>query len=237
MHVFVESESESESYVRMCLFLLSRCCASPSHHHLHQDPTRNTGWLITASPYPRCLGEGDDPILPTHVTAQWDQAFHQLNAKLQQLNARVVKLDEWKFNTVEEMHRRLGQLLMLRFPADVSKSINEMKHGLSEALEKKMAALSKDVEAALSRADYLTIDLIFQEVKSAKDDDSNFINNTTYNMLIGILENYLNDLVESIKILYMGFDVKEAHLRQEHLWKLEKVRVMTRPLRQLQNTV
>jgi len=114
---------------------------------------------------------------------------------------------------------------MLRFPVDVSDAINHMKNSLSEALETKTAALDGDVEAALRRGDYLTVDLIFGEVKSAKDADSYFINNATYNRLIGILERYLNDLVESIKVFYMEFDVKEAHLRQEHLWKLEKAPV------------
>lgn len=174
----------------------------------------------------RCFGEGDAPILPNHVSAQWEQAFHQLNAKLQLLGARVIKLDEWKFVTVEEMHRRLNQLLMLRFPVDVSEKINEMKSSLSEALERKTAELDDDVKGALMRGEYLTIDLIFQEVKLAKDADSYFINNSTYNRLIGILEDYLNELVGSVKAHYMVFDINEAHYKQEHLWKLEKVRDM-----------
>ena len=104
-----------------------------------------------------------------------------------------------------------------------------MEGKLSEALEDKKKALNKDLEAAFERGDYLTIDLIFQEVKLAKDNDSCFINNATYNTLIGILENYLDDLVESIKVLYMRFNVKEAHVKQEHLWKLEKVTILLRP--------
>ena len=123
------------------------------------------------------------------------------------------------------MCRRLDQLRMLRFPSDVSDTINQVKHSLGEALEIKTAALDADVQDVLKRGDYLTVDLVFGEVKLAKDADSNFINNATYNRLIGILENYLNELVDSIKDLYMGFDVKEAHLRQEHLSKLEKAHV------------
>ena len=115
---------------------------------------------------------------------------------------------------------------MLRFPVDMSNAINQMRDSLSEALETKAAGLDGDVEAALKRGDYLTVELIFGEVKSAKDADSYFINNATYNRLIGILERYLNELVETIKVRYMEFDVKEAHLRQEHLWKLEKVRLV-----------
>ena len=184
-------------------------------------------------PYTRCLGvslsQGDTPILPDHVSAQWEQAFNQLDGKLQRLSARVVKLDEWKFTTVEEMRTRLGLLLRLPFPVEVLNTINDMEGKLSEALEDKKKALNKDLEAALERGDYLTIDLIFQEVKLAKDNDSCFINNATYNTLIGILENYLDDLVESIKVLYMRFNVKEAHVKQEHLWKLEKVTILLRP--------
>jgi hypothetical protein len=167
--------------------------------------------------------------LPDHVSAQWEQAFNQLDGKLQRLSARVVKLDEWKFTTVEEMRTRLGLLLRLPFPVEVLNTINEMEGKLSEALEDKKKALNKDLEAALERGDYLTIDLIFQEVKLAKDNDSEFINNATYNTLNGILENYLVDLVESIKDLYMRFNVKEAHVKQEHLWKLEKVTILLRP--------
>ena len=167
--------------------------------------------------------------MPNHVSAQWEQAFHQLDGKLQRLSARVVKLDEWKFTTVEEMHKRLCLLLMLPFPVEVLNTINQIKGKLSEALEDKKEALNKDLEAALERGDYLTIDLIFQEVKLAKDNDSLFINNATYNTLIGILENYLDDLVESIKVLYMRFNVKEAHAKQEHLWKLEKVTILLKP--------
>jgi len=167
--------------------------------------------------------------LPDHVSAQWEQAFNQLDGKLQRLSARVVKLDEWKFTTVEEMRTRLGLLLRLPFPVEVLNTINDMEGKLSEALEDKKKALNKDLEAALERGDYLTIDLIFQEVKLAKDNDSEFINNATYNTLNGILENYLVDLVESIKDLYMRFNVKEAHVRQEHLWKLEKVTILLRP--------
>ena len=115
---------------------------------------------------------------------------------------------------------------MLRFPVDMSNAINQMRDSLSEALETKAAALDGDVEEALKRGDYLTVDLIFGEVKSAKDADSYFINNATYNRLIGILERYLNELVETIKGRYKEFDIKEAHLRQEHLWKLEKVQLV-----------
>ena len=167
--------------------------------------------------------------MPDHVSAQWEQAFNQLDGKLHRLSARVVKLDEWKFTTVEEMRTRLGLLLRLPFPVEVLNTINEMEGKLREALEDKKKALNKDLEAALERGDYLTIDLIFQEVKLAKDNDSCFINNATYNTLNGILENYLVDLVESIKVLYMRFNVKEAHVRQEHLWKLEKVTILLRP--------
>ena len=169
--------------------------------------------------------------MPDHVSAQWEQAFNRLDGKLQRLSARVVKLDEWKFTTVEEMKTRLGLLLQggLPFPVEVLNTINDMEGKLSEALEDKKKALNKDLEAALERGDYLTIDLIFQEVKLAKDNDSYFINNATYNTLIGILENYLDDLVESIKVLYMRFNVKEAHVKQEHLWKLEKVTILLRP--------
>ena len=122
------------------------------------------------------------------------------------------------------MHRRLAQLLMLRFPVDVSDSINKMKTSLSEALESKVERLDNDVKQALMRGDYLTIDLIFQEVKLAKDADSYFINNSTYNRLIGILEDFLNEMVDSIKAHYMVYDIARAHSKQEHLWKLEKVR-------------
>lgn len=173
----------------------------------------------------RCLGEGDDPVLPHQVFAQWDQPFHQLNIKLTLIKARESKLDEWKFVTVEEMHRRLGQLLLLRFPEDVSETIGKMKSSLSEALEKKVATLGSDVDQALERGEYLTIDLIFQEVKSAKDADSYFVSNSTYNNLITILENYLNRLTESIKNHYIRHDIQQAHVKQEHLWKLEKAAV------------
>ena len=122
------------------------------------------------------------------------------------------------------MHRRLAQLLMLRFPVDVSDTINAMKTSLSEALESKVEELDNDVKQALMKGDYLTIDLIFQEVKLAKDADSYFINNSTYNRLIGILEDFLNEMVDSIKAHYMVFDIAKAHSKQEHLWKLEKVR-------------
>lgn len=112
---------------------------------------------------------------------------------------------------------------MLRFPVDVSDTINAMKTSLSEALESKVERLDNDVKQALMRGDYLTIDLIFQEVKLAKDADSYFINNSTYNRLIGILENFLNEMVDSIKAHYMVYDIARAHSKQEHLWKLEKV--------------
>lgn len=175
--------------------------------------------------------------MPMKVSALWEQAFYQLNVKLQLLKAHVIKLDEWKFFAVEEMHRRLGQLLMLRFPANVTEAINEMKNNLSEALQGKMAELDKDVQGALTKGDYLTLELIFQEVKLAKDADSYFINNSTYNRLIGVLEKYLNDEVESIKVLYMQFDIKEAHFRQGHLWRLERVRMTSTPCRQYWETV
>ena len=113
---------------------------------------------------------------------------------------------------------------MLRFPVDVSDTINAMKTSLSEALESKVEELDNDVKQALMKGDYLTIDLIFQEVKLAKDADSYFINNSTYNRLIGILEDFLNEMVDSIKAHYMVFDIAKAHSKQEHLWKLEKVR-------------
>jgi hypothetical protein len=126
---------------------------------------------------------------------------------------------------------------MLRFPANVTEAINEMKNNLSEALQGKMAELDKDVQGALMKGDYLTLELIFQEVKLAKDADSYFINNSTYNRLIGVLEIYLNDVVESIKVLYTQFDIKEAHIRQGHLWKLERVRMTSTPFQQYCETV
>ena len=66
------------------------------------------------------------------------------------------------------------------------RAINQLKNSLSEALEPKTATPDGDVEPALKRCDYLTADHIFGDV--AKDDDSHFINNATYNRSIGTLE-------------------------------------------------
>ena len=88
-----------------------------------------------------------------------------------------LKLDEWKFSTVEEMHKRLGQLLMLRFPVEVSDSISAMRTSLGNTLQTKVDGLQNDVERALEEGDYLTIDLIFEEVKNATLADSYYVSN------------------------------------------------------------
>lgn len=178
-------------------------------------------WIEAA----RCLGDGDDPILPREVYATWHSAIDNMKSKLELLKARESKLDEWKFATVEEMHRRFSQLLMLRFPVEISESINKMRLGLSEALEAKVNGLDDDVMKALKEADYQTIDLIFSQVKQSKDADSYFVNHRKYISLFTVLENFLNELVDSIKEHYMKLEIREAHLKQEHLWKLEKASI------------
>jgi len=81
------------------------------------------------------------------------------------------------------------------------------------------------VQKALKDGDSLTIDLVFQEVKNANDADSDLVNTIKYNFLINGLGNYLDELVSSIKTHYMNLEIKEAHLKQEPLWKLEKAAV------------
>ena len=130
-------------------------------------------WIESA----RCLGEGEAPVLASEVCGKWQSAFDNLKRKLELLRARESKLDEWKFSTVEEMHKRLGQLLMLRFPVEVSDSISAMRTSLGNTLQTKVDGLQNDVERALEEGDYLTIDLIFEEVKNATLADSYYVSN------------------------------------------------------------
>jgi len=46
-----------------------------------------------------------------------------------------------------------------------------------------------------------------------------------YNSLVRVLESFLDRLVQSIKDHYVKFEIKEAHEKQEHLWKLERAAV------------
>ena len=95
----------------------------------------------------KCLAEGSMPVLTHHVLphhvlphdvlphdvpphdvhAKWQSAFDAMISKLELLKARESKLKEWKFTTVEEMHRRLSNLLMLRFPLTITEKITKMK--------------------------------------------------------------------------------------------------------------
>jgi hypothetical protein len=130
-------------------------------------------WIESA----KCLGEGEAPVLASEVCAKWQSAFDSLKSKLELLRARGSKIEEWKFSTVEEMHRRLGQLLMLRFPVEVSDSISAMRTSLGNILQTKVDGLQNDVERVLEEGDYLTIDLIFEEVKNATLADSYYVSN------------------------------------------------------------
>jgi hypothetical protein len=130
-------------------------------------------WIESA----KCLGEGEAPVLASEVCAKWQSAFDSLKSKLELLRARGSKIEEWKFSTVEEMHRRLGQLLMLRFPVEVSDSISTMRTSLGNTLQTKVDGLQNDVERVLEEGDYLTIDLIFEEVKNATLADSYYVSN------------------------------------------------------------
>jgi len=178
----------------------------------------------------KCLAEGSMPVLPHDVLphdvhAKCQSAFDAMISKLELLKARESKLKEWKSTTVEEMHRRLSNLLTLRFPLTITEKITKMKKEWSKALEEKADGLDRDVQKALKDGDSLTIDLVFQEVKNANDADSDLVNTIKYNFLIHGLGNYLDELVSSIKTHYMNLEIKEAHLKQELLWKLEKAAV------------
>jgi hypothetical protein len=174
----------------------------------------------------RCLSVGEDSILPVEVSGKWQSAFLNMTKKLELLKAREAKLEEWKFATVEEIHRRLGQLLMLRFPEEISDTITRMQSELSAALDAKVAGLDNDVRNALEKGDHLLLDFIFQEVQIAKDADSYFVNNVRYISLVQVMEHFLYDLVESIKGHFMKLEIKEAHSKQQQLWSLEKANVV-----------
>jgi len=80
----------------------------------------------------KCLAEGSMPVLTHHVLphdvhAKCQSALDAMISKLELLKARESKLKEWKFTTVEEMHRRLSNLLMLRFPLTITEKITKMK--------------------------------------------------------------------------------------------------------------
>ena len=173
----------------------------------------------------KCLGEGESPILNEEVFNRWQSAFCNMNQKLFILKSRESKLAEWKFTSVEEIYRRLSQLLMLRFPSEVSETITSIKDSLSNAMEVKIAELKQDVQQALVDGSHLTVELIFQEVRNSKDNDSSFVTNTIYNDLVGVLEGYLEELVASIKNHYMQYEIEKAAKKQKHLWKLERASV------------
>jgi len=178
-------------------------------------------WIEGAS----CLSEGGAPILPHGIYTKWQSAFYFMKSKLELLKARASKLDEWKFTTVELIYRRLHEMTSLQFPAEIAQTIVTINQALRAALEAKVDGLDVDVRKALDERDPLTIDLIFQEVKTAKDADNHFVNNVKYNHLMKVLELFLEDLVMSIKELYMKFEIKEAQVKQKHLWHLERAAV------------
>ena len=114
----------------------------------------------------------------TNLIGRDDFAFYPLDLaeKFRADDARVIASGQ-EFSTVEEMHRRLGQLLMLRFPVEVSDSISTMRTSLGNTLQTKVDGLQNDVERVLEEGDYLTIDLIFEEVKNATLADSYYVSN------------------------------------------------------------
>eukprot|EP00277_Geminigera_cryophila_P003257 CAMPEP_0179421486 /NCGR_PEP_ID=MMETSP0799-20121207/9814_1 /TAXON_ID=46947 /ORGANISM="Geminigera cryophila, Strain CCMP2564" /LENGTH=61 /DNA_ID=CAMNT_0021195341 /DNA_START=128 /DNA_END=309 /DNA_ORIENTATION=- len=61
-----------------------------------------------------------------------------------------------------------------------------MKTELSDALEAKVDMLDDDLRKALDSGKYLTVALIFEQVKIAKDND-NFVNDEHYSSLINVL--------------------------------------------------
>ena len=179
-------------------------------------------WIEGAS----CLSLGGAPILPNGVYTKWQSAFYFMKSKLELLIARSSKLDEWKFTTVELIYRRLHEMTSLQFPVEIAETIVTINQGLRAALEAKVNGLDVDVRKALDDRDSLTIDLIFQEVKTAKDADNHFVNNVKHNHLMKVLELFLEDLVMSIKELYMKFEITEAQFKQKHLWHLERAAVV-----------
>jgi hypothetical protein len=61
----------------------------------------------------------------------------------------------------------------------------------------------------------------FCSLLSRKESDK-FTRIHRYNSLVRVLESFLDRLVQSIKDHYVKFEIKEAHEKQEHLWKLER---------------
>jgi len=168
----------------------------------------------------KCLGEGDAPVLLCQVYERWVSAFQKTTGKLELLKERGLKLDEWKFKTVETMYRRLGMLSEQSFPMDIANTIITMRGELGKALEKKVAGLDDDMRKALREGDNLTIDLIFSEVKIAQDDDSNFVSTVQYQSLFKVLKDFIRAGVASIENHYAKFEMKEAQLKKKDLWDL-----------------
>jgi hypothetical protein len=180
-------------------------------------------WIESA----RCLSVGDDPILPVEVFEKWQSAFHHMTLKLESLVGETeTKLDEWKFATVEEIHRRLGQLLMLRFPVEIAGTIERMQSELSAALDAKVVGLDNDVRNALEKGEYTEFDDIFQQIQIARDAESSFVKRKTYTSVHGVMEDYLNDLVESIRGHYTNFEIKEAYSKHQQLRNLKRSQVV-----------
>jgi len=138
----------------------------------------------------------------------------------------VSRLDDYKFVTVEAIYRRFGQLLMMRFPTQLSDALSAMKSRVAAALESKVEELNTDVRKYLATGDYLRIEHIFQEIDVAIKQDSFFVHGEIKSRLVQTLETYTSDLVDTIKSHYMKYEVKAAWTKQEHLWRLEKAAVV-----------
>jgi hypothetical protein len=179
-------------------------------------------WIENAR---RHLSGGEDPILPAEVSERWQSAFLKMTRKLEPFKAGKA-LEEWKFATVEESYRRLGELLNLGFPEEISGTIERMQSELSAALDAKVAGLNNDVRNALEKGEVKLIDAIFDQVQIATDANSSFVNIRTYTSMDGVMEHFLNDLVESIEGHYMNFEIKEAYSKHQQLRNLERSKVV-----------
>jgi len=144
-----------------------------------------------------------------------------MNDKLELLQTRVTKLDEWKFTTVETIYLRLDSLIRQGIPTEIAETITTMKSKLSDALEAKAAMLNDDLRKALDSGHYLTVTSIFREVKTANDNDSNFVNGEDYSSLINVLERFLDNLDKLIQNHYSNFEIKDAEIKNKDLKHLE----------------
>jgi len=169
----------------------------------------------------KCLGAGEAPVLPGRVYEKWQSAFRSMNDKLKLLQTRVTKLDEWKFTTVETIYLRLDSLIRQGIPTEIAETITTMKSKLSDALEAKAAMLNDDLRKALDSGHYLTVTSIFREVKTANDNDSNFVNGEDYSSLINVLERFLDNLDKLIQNHYSNFEIKDAEIKNKDLKHLE----------------